>query len=196
MKKSIKHKPLTNNEYKVLYGKHPLTDLFLNTGARLMEVKRIIDTWDGGSNHVDIKTKKSGEKTNRVYLNEIAQTNLKQLNEFKDKSLSTIKRKVSDILNTAFMDALDVSSHNLRATFITRALQFGVSLVTVQHLVNHSDISITAQYCQFNENHLLNTLEYLSDLKTVEGKSMDELYQEVIKLREHVRRLEKGPKKR
>lgn len=186
MKKQIVKKPISVEEYHRLKNFHPLTDLILNTGARIAEVKRLIDEWDG-KDYLDIKTKKSGDYTNRIYLNDKAIECLKKLNDFKNKSIRTIGRKITDISKSI---GIKFSSHNLRSTFATTLIMLGVDLVSVQHLMNHSDISITAQYIRFDENHLRTSLNVLEMENTFEGMTVPELKNEIIKLRTRIMRIE------
>lgn len=180
MKKSVTYKPLSNEEYKQVYNFHPLTDLMLNTGARIMEIKRIIDEWRYGETYVDIKTKKSGESTNRIYLNDKSIECIKNLQAFKNKNVKAIQRKVNEISNDL---GIEFTSHCLRATFATRLLSIGVDLVTVQHLMNHSDISVTALYIKFDENRLRGALNLIDEYDTYEGMSVEELKNEIFRLR-------------
>ena len=46
------------------------------------------------------------------------------------------------------------SSHSNRRSFATRAIQKGVDIVAVKTLMNHSNISTTAIYCEHNEEFL------------------------------------------
>lgn len=187
MKRTVTYKPLTHEQYKIVKGKKALTDLILNTGARITEIKRIIDVWEEGMDYVDIKTKKSGSHTNRIYLSNDAQYNLSHLKAFKNNSVRTLQRVVQNVSEAV---EIPFSSHNLRATFATRLMEIGVDLVTVQHLLNHSDISTTALYIQFNEIKLRSSLELLNDYETIEGYTLPEAIKEIAKLRTKLKRLE------
>lgn len=190
MKQSVTYKPLSNEEYKKVANKKMyLSWLTLMTGARIAEVHRIINQYISGDKHIDIQTKKSGTGTNRIYLNKEA---IKLLNsiyrvEFKGLTVRTLQRRIE---NEALRVDLKYSSHNLRATFATRLIQNGVDIVTIQHLMNHSDVSITARYIQFDENKLRTGLNTLVSLDTMEGKTNQELLEEIQRLRSQLRRLE------
>lgn len=187
MKKFITYKPLSNKEYNMVYGINPLTDLMLETGARIAEIKRLIDEWKAGNDYLDIKTKKSGDSTNRIYLNKKAQINLALLEKYKDMSVKTLQREVKRISTQV---GIEFTAHNLRATFATRMLMMGVDLVTVQHLLNHSDISVTALYIRFDENRLRSALNLIDDFETIEGMTHQEAINEIYRLRTKLTRLE------
>lgn len=187
MKKLVKSKPLVEKEFQQLIGKFELTDLSLNTGARIAEIKRIIDQWDG-KDYVDIKTKKSGENTNRIYLNARAIECLKSLQpKYKGKTVRTITRAYESI---SVEVGIPFTSHNLRSTFATRMLAQGNNLVIVKTLMNHSDVSQTAAYVKFNEAELRPAIENIYAFETFEGKSMPELVTEITKLRNKIRFME------
>lgn len=95
----IQHKPLSNEEYKRIKGKHPVTDLFLATGARISEINRIITQWQGDADYIDIKTKKSGSHLNRIWLTESAIKYIVQCKELgiDGKSNKTIERIVNKV---------------------------------------------------------------------------------------------------
>lgn len=186
---SIKKKPISNAEYNKLYGYHPLTDLSLNTGARITEIGRIIDEWEDGKDYVDVYTKMSGDTKNRFFLNRKSLDCIKQLREmgYANKSrwsLNAYYQKISDEMGFKF------TCHNLRATFATRLLGMGVDLVTVQHLMHHAHISQTAKYISFTEDMLRPALEMFDDYKTFEGLNFYELKNMFVKTRGKIKRLE------
>lgn len=187
MKKSIKRKPISNSEYNIVYGKNPMTDLVLNTGVRIAEAKRLVDEYNIGDDYLDIKTKKSST-TNRIYLNESAKENLNELQYLVGKDIKTYTRLVKKV---SLETGVDFTAHNLRVTFATRLLELGVDLVSIQHLMNHSDVSMTAQYIQFNETKLKASLSMLDDYKTMEGYTLPEAMREIVRLRAALKRQEK-----
>ena len=180
MKTTIVRKPLSIEEYKKVKNSHPLVALILNTGARISEAKRLIDEYEEGMLHLDIKTKKS-IVTNRIYLNDMAIIALKSLSTYKGKSVKTLARSftsVSDKIGVKF------TAHNLRATFATNLLMNGVDLVSVSTLMNHSDVSQTAMYVKFNELYLRSGLSTLDDsVETWEGMNLFQAKKEIIRLR-------------
>jgi site-specific recombinase XerD len=45
----------------------------------------------------------------------------------------------------------EIRFHDLRHTFATRLVQEGVDIISVQHLLGHANISMTARYNEGNE---------------------------------------------
>lgn len=186
-KYTIKYKPLSLEEFAQLDGYHPLTDLSLNTGARISEIKRMVDLYKPGMTQIDILTKKSGKVSNRFYLNTKAQHCLEDLMVMKNVCVKTFSRKYKSISKEV---GIKFSSHNLRATFITRLIILGVNLPAVQSLANHSDISMTAAYIQFDELYLRNALENLVEYSRLDGLTKEELLAENIQLKNRIAILE------
>lgn len=189
MKKTIVKKPISQTEYATVLGKHALTDLILMTGVRIAEAKSLVDKWDTKSNYVDIHTKKSGDKVNRIYLNEKAISSIKKLitTGWVNKSIKTYDRCISQVSQET---GVVFTAHNLRSTFATRLLENGVDLVTVSTLMNHSDISITAQYISLTEGRMMAAVESVEKVETLEGNTLFEMWEENQKLKEKIRRLE------
>ena len=195
MKKSVTYKPLSNKEYSNLIGKFDLTNVFLLTGARIAEVTRILNQWDGESDYIDIKTKKS-TGTNRIQLLDKVKksiTNWRLNREKKGLKLNDISTKLVDREIGRISDSVGIkfTSHQLRATFASQLLQNGVDIVSVSTLMNHSDISITARYIQFNEDGLRASLESLNSIKTIDGMTMLDLKKANTDLLRKIRRLER-----
>lgn len=190
MKQNVTYKPLSNKEYKqVANNIKGLSWLILMTGARISEAHRIINEFNSSCKYIDIRTKKSGMNTNRIYLTDEA---IKVLDEkfilkHKDKSVRTLQRYIEEESNKI---GLIYTAHNLRATFATRLMQNGVDIISVQTLMNHSDVSVTAKYVQFNESKLRAGLNTLTRMETLEGKTNPELMEEIHRLRSQVLRLE------
>ena len=185
--KVIKHKPLTNDEYnKLIKLNEPLINLSLNTGARIMEIKRLIDYYNG-KNTIDIKTKKSGESKNRFYLNKISMESLEKLQSLKNVSKRTISNKYKEISNKS---KVNFTSHNLRATFATKLLEMGVDLVTVSRLMNHGEINQTAKYIQFVESRFRTAVDLLENYETISGMTIFELHEDNVKKQQIIMKLE------
>lgn len=177
----VKHKPLTKSEKKKIVGQHPLVDCYLLTGLRLNEMKRVIDNWDGNTDHIDIRTKKSGTYENRIYLLDSVKTHLKGLlRDFKGKN---IKKYQLTILKVSNQVGIKFSSHNLRSTFATELIENGVDLISVSTLMNHSDINMTAQYVSLSESTLKSGLETLETKETFEGMNLFQAKKEILRLR-------------
>jgi integrase/recombinase XerD len=52
----------------------------------------------------------------------------------------------------------DISSHQARISFVTIAAQNGIPLTTIQGIVKHSKMDMTAHYSKFTENQGSNAL--------------------------------------
>lgn len=189
-RKTITHKPLSNQEYTKVKGKDPLVDLFIYTGVRIAEMKRLIDGFyeKGISNgYVDITTKYSGTKTNRIFLTIEAIKCLKKLKYYHGKAVRTLSQHIR---NTSDKLGIYFSSHNLRATTATRLLDLGVDIVTVASILNHSDISMTAQYIHFSEDKKIAALGMLENYVTLKGMTIYELSEELVRKEQRILRLE------
>lgn len=188
-KKNIQKKPITSSQFQKLIGKHDLTDLILGTGARIREAKRIVDEYVEGNDYVDIVTKKSEGVTNRFYLTPSLMNKIMRLRKlYGEMSVRNYTRKITEISKEV---GIEFTAHNLRATFATRLMENGVDIVSVQHLMHHSNISQTAEYIQFTEARLRPAIEMLEDYETFEGLTFYELQTEYVRQREKIRRLEK-----
>lgn len=195
-KQHIVNKPLSNKEFAILSGKHPLSDLFLATGARIAEINRIINQWNGEADYIDIKTKKSGNKLNRIWLTEAA---IKAIIDYralgiKGKSNKTIERLIDKIfLQYGFNKEGEkkvFTSHNLRATFATKLSTMGINIKTISVLMNHSDISQTAKYISYDERTMRTALEQMNRFRTHEGMTFSELQSKLIEQRVQLMRAE------
>lgn len=187
-KKNIVKKPISNSQYKKLIGKHDLTDLILGTGARIAEVKRIIDEYVEGQDFVDVLTKKSQGVPNRFWLTEnLCQKIMNLRAEYGDMSIRNYTRKITEISEQV---GFYFTAHNLRATFATKLMENGVDVVRTQHLMHHANLNQTSEYVQFTEATLRPAVETLEDLTTFEGMTFFELQNEYIKQRSMIRRLE------
>lgn len=186
-KQQIKHKPLTGEQFNEISGKYPLVDLSLNTGARTMEIKRIIDTYEPGVKYVDIKTKYSNNNKNRIWLNENAIKALGKLSYYKDKSKKTFQRHYAKISEES---GITFKNHNLRSTFATRLAMLGIDIYVIQQLMNHSSIIQTAKYINLAEMKLTTASSMLVDYQTIEGYTLPESIEEIGRQREKIKRLE------
>lgn len=187
MKKNVTYRALSHKEMDLLIDASKVVELLYQTGVRISELSRVIDNYTIGQNYVDIKTKKSGEKTNRIWLTKRAMEILDS-SDFTMRwvyvSTKTIQRHINDVsLNTGII----FTAHNIRATFATHLLGKGIDLVTVQTLMNHSDISTTAKYIQMCEDTLVNALKTLNQ----PDQTKQEMQKIIISQQQTIARLEK-----
>jgi integrase len=129
----------------------------LNTGMRRGELMSL--TWD----HIDftrsvvrIVNAKSQSGNRSIPLNRRAHTILTELersktslyvfpsNRKKDSRLLDLKKGFKRAVKIANLP--QIRFHDLRHTFATRLVQAGVDIITVQHLLGHAKITMTARY--------------------------------------------------
>lgn len=194
MTKQTTHKPLTIEQYNIVLGKNPLVDLILYTGVRISESKRLVDQWFklkafDEPEYLDIKVKKSKERTLRVWLNDPARESLDKLFHLVDKSIKTYERfitKTSSELNIKF------TAHDLRTTFASRLNENGEGIKTIQSLLGHADISTTAMYIHTSEHMIKAALKSLEDKYTITSHGMTpaEMLEELNRRNKYIKRLE------
>lgn len=131
--------------------------LALNTGMRRGELMSL--TWDHidfTRNVVRIVNAKSRSGNRSVPLNRMANAILTELqrsktslyvfpsNRKKDSRLLDLKKGFKRAVKLA--NLRHIRFHDLRHTFATRLVQAGVDIITVQHLLGHAKITMTARY--------------------------------------------------
>ena len=73
------------------------------------------------------------------------------------------KSQIKEITKLAGIQK-EVSSHVARHTFATIALTSGVPLVSIQHVLGHSDIRMTQHYSRLVDKKLTDDMEAFKDL--------------------------------
>jgi integrase len=136
----------------------PAIILALNTGMRRGELLSL--TWDQidfKHNVLRIMNAKSHSGIRSIPLNKMAREVLTDLNQQKtssyvfpsnrkkDSKLRDLKKGFRRAVTLADLDA-NLRFHDLRHTFATRLVQAGVDIITVQHLLGHAKITMTARY--------------------------------------------------
>ncbi len=129
----------------------------LNTGMRKGEIHGL--RWE----HVDLPNRfisvwngKTNESDRRIPMNEVVFELLTHLSQQpKDEFVFPSPRKKGEPFRdpkVGFMKAVQLAKiphirfHDLRHTFATRLVRAGVDIVTVQHLLGHSNIKMTSRY--------------------------------------------------
>ncbi len=159
MASQIRQKPLSYKELIQIKGKNSYVDFILLTGLRVAEVPRALAEWskDKSKTYVDIKTKKSGDNTNRIYFSKEAIDTLHKMKGYSVRNIQRIVRSTGEkYINKS------ISPHNLRATFATNGLRMGRNIKEISVCMNHSDISQTAKYIRLDENSYINTVEAIA----------------------------------
>jgi site-specific recombinase XerD len=158
----------------------PQLDVALNTGMRKGEQFSV--TWDQvdfTQKYVHLSMTKNGSDR-YVSLNSEALRVLKELKEthvrLKLPADSTLfvsgqKKPMSDPREwfTAACDEAKIQGvtwHTLRHTFASRLVMAGVDLKTVQELMGHKTIAMTARYAHLSPGHKLSALEKLVGPRT------------------------------
>ena len=150
MRTLIVNKSLSIKELKKIGDGNDFINFILKTGLRRKEVLRAIKQWDGERDYVDILTKKGGDILDRIWLLPETKKILARLQARNISSVQTIYQSISRY--TLSKLGYNLSPHNFRSTFASRLIDNGVDLVTVSHLLHHSDISQTAKYIVISEN--------------------------------------------
>jgi integrase len=135
----------------------PIIVLALNTGMRRGELLSL--SWrqiDLIHRTIRILTAKTGSGERTIPINTTANAVISNLARGKNSELvfPSSRRAGKRILDLkkGFKKAVQLASipgirfHDLRHTFATRLVQAGVDLITVQHLLRHAKISMTARY--------------------------------------------------
>lgn len=189
MKKNVTYIPLTLEQYKtVRRDNSQLANFILSTGVRINEALSCINEWDGTSDHILIKTKKSGDKRNRIFFTKDAMHLLTNcVKKYRGMSVKTLQREITALSKRL---GFEFTAHNLRATFATRLISNGVNLVAVQNLMNHADISTTALYIKYDEMSLRSALESLENLNTLDGMTQSEMKCHIATQNMRIKRLE------
>ena len=79
-----------------------------------------------------------------------------------EKAFPVKKRRAQDLVKEIANRAgitKDVTPHVLRHTFVTMALQKGISLATVQKILGHDRLQTTAIYLNFTDIHIQEEFE-------------------------------------
>jgi integrase len=153
----------------------PAVLLALNTGMRRGEILSLewqrVDLIHGRIRILNAKTKSSARSiplnaTSYALLCEIARSK-------KSFLVFPSNRKVGERfldLKKGFKKAVQLARitpirfHDLRHTFATRLVQAGVDIITVQHLLGHAKISMTARYAHSPNNARIAAVRRLDEL--------------------------------
>jgi integrase len=149
--------------------------LALNTGMRRGELLSLewqrVDLIHGRIRILNAKTKSSARS---IPLNAISYALLCELAQKKKSNLVfPSNRKVGERffdLKKGFKKAVQLARiapirfHDLRHTFATRLVQAGVDIITVQHLLGHAKISVTARYAHSPDNARVAAVKRLDEL--------------------------------
>ena len=131
--------------------------LALNTGMRKGEILGLRwENVDLGNRLITLYNGKTTQSDRRIPMNEIVFGLLSDLRKQTNSDfIFPSTRKKDDRFRdpkVGFMKAMRLAKiphlrfHDLRHTFATRLVRVGVDLVTVQHLMGHSTISMTTRY--------------------------------------------------
>jgi integrase len=148
----------------------------LNTGMRKGEIhglkwehvdlpNRLISVWDS----------KTDESDRRIPMNEVVYELLSNLwQQHKGEFVFPSPRKKNERFRdpkVGFMKAVKLAKiphirfHDLRHTFATRLVRSGVDIVTVQHLLGHSNIMMTSRYAHSDADAKMAAVKLLADVR-------------------------------
>lgn len=177
--------------------KDPLCELFLINGWRRGEATQAIINFEFGNDFVMFKPKKH-KKAIRALLTkkeiEIL-TFLKKLYTSPKTSKIRSRDGIYKSIGRHFKELskqvhFDFTPHRLRATHATLLARRAVNDSMIQKSMNHKNFKTTQIYIQPDEEDILDIKESIEDLNTIEGMTIQELYQLVIKQRARIKRLE------
>jgi integrase len=153
----------------------PAVILALNTGLRrgeLLSLQR--EQIDFIHSRIRIITAKTNSGERSIPMNLVVSVLLNYLAQKKKSNLAfPSNRKVGGRfldLKKGFKKALQLAGiapirfHDLRHTFATRLVQAGVDIITVQHLLGHAKISMTARYAHSPNNARIAAVRRLDEL--------------------------------
>ncbi len=138
----------------------PLVTIAVNTGMRKGELLALEwDAVDTFHNIITVKHSKSG-KVRHIPMSAIVAGTLKRIRGAHEGCVFKYGGKCAKNVKTAFASAVKTSGirpcrfHDLRHTFATRLVLAGVDLPTVQRLLGHANISMTARYAHPSPEHI------------------------------------------
>lgn len=195
---------LTENQYKLVKSKNDtIINYMLATGLRAAEVFYTINDKDLiVDERVFIPVKYSNGKDVSIILTENSQRLLTELrndrkwlydNVNSNQDLKAFEMKLLRyVKNNLFKwTGCDLfSPHSLRKTFATNlAHNANANIPTIQSLMNHADISTTMLYITTTDQQKLAALKALESFEGWEGKNIEQLKNEIITLREQLRKM-------
>ena len=162
-------------------GQHlcPIVTLALHTGMRKGEILRLL--WsqvDLDNRTIHIHNAKSRHGERRIPMNQAVQDLLfdlaqKRTSDFVFPSARTPGKPIRDH-KMGFWRAVELAGiphirfHDLRHTFATRLVHAGVDLITVQHLLGHANITMTARYAHALEDGKIDAVRRLEPKKVLQ----------------------------
>jgi integrase len=162
-------------------GQHlrPIVTLALHTGMRKGEILGLL--WsqvDLDNRTIHIHNAKSSHGERRIPMNQAVQDLLFNLaQKRKSDFVFPSSRKPGERLGDSkvgFWRAVKLAGiphiryHDLRHTFATRLVQAGVDLITVQHLLGHANITMTARYAHALEDGKIDAVRRLEPKKVLQ----------------------------
>lgn len=167
----VKLRKVINAEYPIRYLNE--FEIALHTGMRRSEQFSL--AWDQVSQEASrihlLKTKNGSDRT--IPLNSVSRTALERQHAISGNAERVFitedgKPFIRKAIRRWFEEAIvkagieDFSWHCLRHTFCSRLVMAGVSLKTVQELMGHKTIQMTARYAHLSPHHLQNAVELIA----------------------------------
>jgi integrase len=131
----------------------------LNTGMRKGEIYGL--RWEQvylADRYIHVQNGKTNESDRRIPMNEVVQELLSELwkRRHGDFVFHSPRKKGEQFRDpkVGFMKAVKLAKiphirfHDLRHTFATRLVRSGVDIVTVEHLLGHSNVKLTSRYAR------------------------------------------------
>uniref|UniRef100_A0A2C9LLU6 Tyr recombinase domain-containing protein n=1 Tax=Biomphalaria glabrata TaxID=6526 RepID=A0A2C9LLU6_BIOGL len=184
------HLPFSEDEVKAIKASgDKLALLLLYTGLRREELPFLYKSsnYEGGA----VKILGKGDKFRVLPINE---TISKLVEETKNRFSWVSSRTINNhFARLQIKLGFKCNPHRFRATFATNLISNGFDLVTIQTLMGHASVNMTAKYIKIDIRSQRNAIDMITSPEYfIDGMSPEEMKKEIIKLRARLNRMSNG----